>query len=78
MFKMQQIIPLSLSFAYVMIYLKRSDDKGGIILTYGIVFLIIISLVLFIIAAKTCYVKAPPNVAYIISGLTKIHVFLSV
>ena len=43
----------------------------GIILTYGIVFLVIISLVLFIIAAKTCYVKAPPNVAYIISGLTK-------
>ena len=71
MFKMQQIIPLSLSFAYVMIYLKRLDDKGGIILTYGIVFLVIISLVLFIIAAKTCYVKAPPNVAYIISGLTK-------
>ena len=57
--------------AYAMIYLKRSDDKGGIILTYGIVFLIIIFLVLFIIAAKTCYVKAPPNVAYIISGLTK-------
>lgn len=57
--------------AYAMIYLKRSDDKGGIILTYGIVFLIIISLVLFIIAAKTCYVKAPPNVAYIISVLTK-------
>ena len=40
-------------------------------MTYGIVFLIIIFLVLFIIAAKTCYVKAPPNVAYIISGLTK-------
>ena len=39
MFKMQQIIPLSLSFAYVMIYLKHLDDKGGIILTYGIVFL---------------------------------------
>lgn len=56
---------------YAMIYLKRSDDKGGIILTYGIVFLVIIFLVLFIIAAKTCYVKAPPNVAYIISGLTK-------
>lgn len=71
MFKMQQIIPLSLSFAYVMIYLKHLDDKGGIILTYGIVFLVIISLVLFIIAAKTCYVKAPPIVAYIISGLTK-------
>ena len=57
--------------AYAIIYLKRSDDKGGIVLTYGIVFLIIIFLVLFIIAAKTCYVKAPPNVAYIISGLTK-------
>ena len=57
--------------AYAMIYLKRSDDKGGIVLTYGIVFLIIIFLVLFIIAAKTCYVKAPPNVAYIISGLTR-------
>lgn len=57
--------------AYAMIYLKRLDDKGGIILTYGIVFLVIIFLVLFIIAAKTCYVKAPPNVAYIISGLTK-------
>ena len=57
--------------AYAMIYLKRSDDKGGIVLTYGIVFLIIIFLVLFIIAAKTCYVKAPPNVAYIISGITK-------
>ena len=71
MFKMQQIITLSLSFAYVMIYLKHLDDKGGIILTYGIVFLVIISLVLFIIAAKTFYVKAPPNVAYIISGLTK-------
>lgn len=71
MFKMQQIIPLSFMIAYAMIYLKRSDDKGGIILTYGIVFLVIISLVLFIIAAKTCYVKAPPNVAYIISGLTK-------
>ena len=28
--------------AYAMIYLKRSDDKGGIILTYGIVFLVII------------------------------------
>lgn len=40
-------------------------------MTYGIVFLIIIFLVLFIIAAKTCYVKAPPNVAYIISGITK-------
>lgn len=40
-------------------------------MTYGIVFLVIISLVLFIIAAKTCYVKVPPNVAYIISGLTK-------
>ena len=40
-------------------------------MTYGIVFLVIIFLVLFIIAAKTCYVKAPPNVAYIISGLTK-------
>ena len=40
-------------------------------MTYGIVFLIIIFLILFIIAAKTCYVKAPPNVAYIISGLTK-------
>ena len=37
----------------------------------GIVFLLILLLVLFIIAAKTCYVKAPPNVAYIISGLTK-------
>ena len=48
MFKMQQIIPLSLSFAYVMIYLKHLDDKGGIILTYGIVFLVIIFLVLFI------------------------------
>ena len=71
MFKMQQIISLSFMIAYAMIYLKRSDDKGGIILTYGIVFLVIISLVLFIIAAKTCYVKAPPNVAYIISGLTK-------
>lgn len=57
--------------AYAMIYLKRLDDKGGIILTYGIVFLVIIFLVLFIIAAKTCYVKAPPNVAYIISGITK-------
>ena len=57
--------------AYAMIYLKRSDDKGGIILTYGIAILVIIFLVLFIIAAKTCYVKAPPNVAYIISGLTK-------
>lgn len=40
-------------------------------MTFGIVFLVIIFLVLFIIAAKTCYVKAPPNVAYIISGLTK-------
>ena len=40
-------------------------------MTYGILFLIIIFLVLFIIAAKTCYVKAPPNVAYIISGITK-------
>lgn len=40
-------------------------------MTYGIVFLIIIFLILFIIAAKTCYVKAPPNVAYIISGITK-------
>lgn len=40
-------------------------------MTYGIVFLVIIFLVLFIIAAKTCYVKAPPNVAYIISGITK-------
>lgn len=57
--------------AYAMIYLKCLDDKGGIILTYGIVFLVIIFLVLFIIAAKTCYVKAPPNVAYIISGITK-------
>ena len=57
--------------AYAMIYLKRLDDKGGIILTYGIAFLVIIFLVLFIIAAKTCYVKAPPNVAYIISGITK-------
>ena len=37
----------------------------------GIVFLLVLLLVLFIIAAKTCYVKAPPNVAYIISGLTK-------
>ena len=71
MFKMQQIISLSFMIAYAMIYLKCLDDKGGIILTYGIVFLVIISLVLFIIAAKTCYVKAPPNVAYIISGLTK-------
>ena len=57
--------------AYAMIYLKRLDDKGGIILTYGIAILVIIFLILFIIAAKTCYVKAPPNVAYIISGLTK-------
>ena len=54
MFKMQQIIPLSLSFAYVMIYLKHLDDKGGIILTYGIVFLVIISLVLFI---RLCHNK---------------------
>ena len=40
-------------------------------MTMGIVFLLVLLLVLFIIAAKTCYVKAPPNVAYIISGLTK-------
>lgn len=40
-------------------------------MTYGIAILVIIFLILFIIAAKTCYVKAPPNVAYIISGLTK-------
>ena len=71
MFKMQRIIPLPFMIAYAMIYLKRLDDKGGIILTYGIAILVIIFLILFIIAAKTCYVKAPPNVAYIISGLTK-------
>lgn len=33
--------------------------------------LIVLILIVGVIAAKTCYVKAPPNVAYIISGLTK-------
>lgn len=36
-----------------------------------IIALIVLILIAGVIAAKTCYVKAPPNVAYIISGLTK-------
>lgn len=36
-----------------------------------IIGIVIAVIILGIIAAKTCYVKAPPNVAYIISGLTK-------